>query len=222
MRNREHMTTSSTRYARIAAIAALVASIGDLLLLYVANSLRSELGLVSIGEGWLWLGGAFGVIAIPFYALGYRSASHLVAPTSVRAAQALFVTGSTGGFVGAVIHGITTVHISGELEAGVSGGDPMASLLSSGGRLVWLWGIATIAVIVASVLFAWFVARGNTAAPRGAAVANPVLVTIVLAALGSPFVFGRAFLTPAAPNIAHLVFFLVCAHVSSSQVTDSE
>jgi len=207
---------SPARHAQVAALAALVASAGDLLLLYVANSQRHELGLPRAGPAWLWPGGALGVVAIPFYALGYRSASRLVAAVSVRAARALFVAGAAGALIGAVIHGLTAAHISGELDAAAPGRDPLTSLVDWGPVLFTLWGLAALLVLVASALFAWFVGRGTTAAPRRAALANPALLTIALAAVGLPFVLLRSFLTPAAPNIAHLIFFLVCSRLPRS------
>ena len=121
---------SPSRHAHVAAFAALVASAGDLLLLYVANAQRDELGLPQAGRAWLWLGGTIGVVASPFYALGYRSASRLMAAVSLRAAQAVFVAGTAGALLGSVIHGVTAVHISAELDARAPGRDPLESLLS--------------------------------------------------------------------------------------------
>lgn len=205
--------TSPAHQARVAALAALVASAGDFLLLYVANAQRHELGLPEPGRAWLWLGGALGVVAIPFYALGYRSASHLVATASLGGARALFLTGAAGALFGAVIHGLTTAHIHAELDAAVPGRDPLASLVDSGPLLLTLWGLAAFLVVIASSVFLCFVGRGTSAAPRGAALANPAFLTIALAAVGLPSVLLRSFLTPAAPNLAHLVFFAVCSRL---------
>ena len=208
------IVNASSRHARIAALAALVATVGDLILLYVANASREELGLPRAGASWLWLGGALGVAAIPFCALGYWSASRVVDGASVRGARALFVSGAAGAVLGSIIHGLTAVEIAAHLDAGDPGSDPLASLAAGGPALPVLWALASLLVLVASVLFAWFVGRGSTAAPRCAAVANPALVTLVLAASGLPFLFLRSFLTPAAPNLAHLVFFAVCSRIA--------
>jgi hypothetical protein len=204
---------SLARDAQLAAFAALAASAGDLLLLYVANAQRDDLGLPQAGRAWLWLGGTMGVVAIPFYALGYRSASHLVAAVSVRGAQAVFVAGAAGALLGSVIHGLTAAHISTQLDAAAPGRDPLESLVGGDPLLLTLWGLAALLVVVASALFGWFVARGGTVAPRRAALANPAFATIALAAAGLPSILLRAFLIPAAPNIAHLIFFAVCARV---------
>jgi hypothetical protein len=88
--------------------------------------------------------------------------------------------------------------------------------VSSGPLLPTLWALAALLVLVASALFLWFVGRGTTVAPRRAAFANPALATIALAAAGLPSVLLRSFLVPAAPNIAHLIFFVVCSRVLRS------
>jgi hypothetical protein len=207
---------SPARQAELAAGAALVASAGDLLLLYVANAQRAEAGLPEAGEAPLWIGGALGVVAIPFYALGYLAASRVVAGVSARASRALLAAGAAVALLGSVIHGLTAVHISAEVAAAAPVRDPLALLVGSDPLLLVLWCLAALAVAGASALFAWSVARGGTLAPRGAALANPALVTIALAALGMPSVLLRAFLTPAAPNLAHFVFFFVCSRVLRS------
>lgn len=204
------MQVSSARHAQAAAIAALAASTGDFLLLYVGNAQRSEVGLPEVGRSWLWIGGVIGVVTIPFYALGYRSASRLVAPASPRAAQALFAMGAAAAFLGAIIHALTAAYIGAQLDLGASAHEPLTSLASYP-LLLTLWCIAALLVVTASALFLWFVARGMTEAPRVAALFNPAFVTLAIAVAGLPLVLLRAFLVPAAPNLAHLVFFTVLA-----------
>jgi hypothetical protein len=206
--------SSPARDIRVAALAALVASLGDLLLLYVANSQRPELGLPQVGRAWLWLGASLGVVALPIYAIGYRCASRLVAAASERAARTLFVSGTAGALIGAAIHGLTAAYIDRDLDAAAAGRDPLTSMLDWGPALLSLWALAGLLVLAASALFAWFVGGGRTRAPRCAALANPALLTIALSTAGLPFVLLRAFLTPAAPNLAHLIFFVVCARIS--------
>jgi hypothetical protein len=46
---------SPAYHARVAALAALVASVGDFLLLYIASSSGAELGLPHLGRAWLWV-----------------------------------------------------------------------------------------------------------------------------------------------------------------------
>lgn len=204
---------SPARQACVAVVAASMASVGDLLLLHVANAHRSELGLPGGGRAWLWLGGAIGVLAIPFYAVGYRAASSLVAAASTRAAHWLFLAGAVGAVLGSVIHGLTAAQISVQLDAATPAGDPLALLVSGGPLLLALWSLAALLVVVASALFFWFVNRGSTVAPRSAGLSNPALLTVALATAGLPHPLLRSFLTPAAPNIAHLLFFAVCYRV---------
>ncbi len=197
----------------VAGVAASIATAGDLLLLYVANAQRPELGLPEAGRAWLWLGGTLGVFAIPVYAVGYRSASRLVAVASVRGARAVFVAGALAALLGSAIHGLTAAQIAAQLDAPAPGLDPVTATLSGGPVLLVLWGVAALAVAVASASFFWSVARGATSAPRSAALANPALVTLALAAAALPSTLLRSFLAPAAPNLAHLVFFVVCSRV---------
>ena len=54
----------------LAAVAALAASAGDLLLLWVASAGRTELGLPAPLPGALLAGHLLGVFAIPLYGVG--------------------------------------------------------------------------------------------------------------------------------------------------------
>ena len=47
--------------------------------------------------------------------------------------------------------------------------------------------------------------------PRWLAFANPALLTLGIVFLGAASAVGRAFLVPAAPNVAHVVFFVLAA-----------
>lgn len=203
---------STSTSARIAALAAFIASTGDFLLLYIGNSQRAELALPQISEGWLWLGAMLGVLAIPFYALGYRAVSEWLAPLSRRAAQALSVSGVIGSLLGAVIHALTAAYIGASLHRGIVHDDPLNAILRSGPLLVSLWGLAAILVVFASLLFVWYIASGRTTAPRALALANPAFLTLALGIAGFPSILLRAFLTPAAPNLAHVIFFALCSY----------
>ena len=196
--------------ALIAALAALTATIGDLLMLYVSNSRRPELSLPAMPAASLWVGGVLGVLAIPFYALGYHSASRMVEAVSRGAARGVFWLGSMGALLGAVIHGLTAVQIHADLDAGVAAQDPFSSVASWGTTIVALWALAAASVLLASGLFGWFVSRGRDSTPLLVGFANPALVTAALAGVGMATPLLRSFLVPAAPNLAHLVFFGAC------------
>jgi hypothetical protein len=198
--------------ARLAAWAALAATLGDLLMLWVGNASRPELGLPSPPAATLAVGAALGVLGIPLYALGYRAAARLVAKRSVPAGLVLSAAGFTMALLGAVIHGYTGWLIAGA-QPGTVAAAPVDAIVASGPLLVGLWIAAGVAVLVASLVFAWHAIRQGTGALRTAGVLNPavltVLLAVVLAGVASPLL--QAFLLPAAPNVAHLAFFLLLA-----------
>jgi hypothetical protein len=193
-----------------AALAAFTATLGDLLMLYVSNSRRPELSLPALPAASLWVGAALGVLAIPFYALGYHSASRMVGAVSRAAARAVFSLGGIGALLGAVIHGLTALQIHADFEAGIAAQDPLSSVASWGPTILVLWALAAVSVLLASVLFGWFVTRGGGSAPRLVGLANPALVTAALVGVGMLTPLLRSFLIPSAPNVAHVVFFGAC------------
>lgn len=197
--------------ALIAALAALTATVGDLLMLYVSNSRRPELSLPPIPAASLQVGGVLGVLAIPLYAVGYHSASRIVEAASRGASRAVFWLGSIGAVLGALIHGLTAIQIHADLEAGAIARDPLSSVASWGPTILVLWGLAAASVLVASFLFGWLATRGSDSTRRLVGLANPALVTVVLMIVAMTTPLLRSFLAPAAPNLAHVVFFGACA-----------
>jgi hypothetical protein len=188
--------------ARVATLAAVVATAGDLLLLWAANGGRPALRAV-------WLGGALGVLGIPLYALGYGAAGGLLArPASGRLVRA---AGAGAALLGAIIHGLTARLVAADLDAAGPRRDPIAAVAASGLTLPLLWAVSAVLVAWASIVFARDVARGASALPRWAAWTTPALLTVGLALAGLPTAALRAFLTPAAPNLAHVGFFAVLA-----------
>jgi hypothetical protein len=189
----------------IAAAAAAIATVGDLLMLWVANALRPELRLSTPSPGLLQLGALLGVTAIPLYGIGWAAAAARAAPALGRAAPWVMLAGGIGAVVGAYIHAATAWLIEGQMRSGTPAGAPLESVLDAGAGLVVPWGVATVAALVASGAIAWAARRGVV--PRGWIVANPAVATVLVAAVGAASELGRAFLVPAAPNVAHLVFF---------------
>jgi hypothetical protein len=188
----------------------LVATAGDLLMLYVVNSRRPELFLPTAPPSFLWLGGALGVVAIPFYALGYHAASRSFAATEKGAARVVLVTGMLTALLGAVIHGLTAAGLASEVEAGLPGRDPLRAVASGGPLLLTLWAIGSVLGTCASVAFARTVGRGRSRLLPAVAWANPIVLMLVIGLAGLPVAVLRAFLTPAAPNVAHVLFFAAC------------
>jgi hypothetical protein len=193
--------------ALFAVLAAFTATLGDLLMLYVSNSRRPELLLPALPEACLWVGAVLGVLGIPFYALGYYAASR---KSPHGAARAVFLLGSLGALLGAVIHGITALKIHADLEAGAAPQDPLSLVASWRPTILVLWALAAVLVLTASVLFGWFVTHKGGSAPQIVGLANPALVTIALIAVGISTPLLQSFLIPSAPNLAHLVFFGAC------------
>jgi hypothetical protein len=196
--------------ALIAALAAITATLGDLLMLYVSNSRRPELLLPALPAACLWVGAVLGVLGIPFYALGYHAASRILGAVSQGAARAVFLLGSLGALVGVLIHAGTALHIHTELETGAAARDPLSSVASWGPTMLALWALAAALVLSASALFGWFVTRGGSSAPPLVGLANPALVTAALVGVGMSTPLLQSFLIPSAPNVAHVVFFGAC------------
>lgn len=154
----------------------------------------------------LALGAVLGVAGIPLYALGYFAAAREVCANAPAAAKLVRGAGVAGAGLGAVIHGATAATIYQQLGAGPSAAPAMGPLesVALSPVLVALWGAATLAVAAAAVgvMFCTLRSRNNFWA-----LTNPLTATLALSALGSSFELGRWFLMPAAPNLAHLLFF---------------
>lgn len=191
----------------LACLAAVAASIGDLLMLYVANSLRPELGLATPGPAVLWVGGLLGVAGIPLYAVGYRAASRAASDGSLGVARLIFLAGAGASGVGALIHGLTAFLIHSEVGSVEPGRSPLEAIASWGPGLVVLWSLACLLVVVASLAILRAGLARSSGLPRWWGWLNPAFATIAIAAVASGSELGRSFVVPAAPNLAHLVFF---------------
>lgn len=191
----------------VAAAAAVVASIGDLLMLWVANALRPGSGVPSPPPGALGLGAALGVAAIPLYALGYAAAAARARPALGSGAGGVMLAGGLGAVLGAYIHVATAWLIEDQMRgAGTTPvGSPLEGVMLAGGALTLPWAAAALLVTLASAALAY--AAGRAAVPRVWLIANPAVATMLLAATGAATELGRAFIVPAAPNLAHVVFF---------------
>lgn len=176
-------------------------------MLWVANAGRPELGLPAPPGPTLVTGMLAGVLAIPLYAVGYAGAARLLGPAHPRAARAVARLGAAGAAIGGAVHGITGVWIHADRISGAAPGDPAEAVLRAGAFLVPLWALVGAALAAGSALFARAVARGDTALPRGLALATPLVLTVICAGAGATSDLGRAFLVPAGPNLAHVVFF---------------
>jgi len=178
----------------IATLAAVAASCGDLLLLWVAAG----------GErGWLIIGNYLGVLFIPLYALGYRVVSELL---NVRA---IFWIGAYASAIGAAIHGVTAVTILSAASTNASAG-PFASLVPILPYLIPLWVLVAALSIVGSLLQVRAV-RADARLPRWFAWVNPLALTVAIAGIGAAFDSLAQYVVPAAPNLAHVFYFAAVA-----------
>src|SRR5262245_58878690 len=124
MSERGHGNGPRKTLTALACAAAIAASLGDLLLLWVANSLRPELGLPPPSALALPIGALLGVAAIPLYGLGYAAVARALRPSSPTLARIVLVCGVGGGAVGAVIHGLTALAIRAGVDSGASAAPP--------------------------------------------------------------------------------------------------
>jgi hypothetical protein len=197
-------TRPAIRRAGIAAtVAALLATLGDLVLLWVSYAASGAFPIATPPAGVLMPATWIGAVAILGYVAGYWQAACGLVPAGERLARAVFLAGAAMAGVGAVIHAMTGLAVHDEL---LRGGDVSPARMVGAQLPLWLVGLACGGV--AGGLFAAAVLRRPTAYPRWMAAANPFVLPPVIAAVAAPF--GprvRAFVVPAAPNIAHALFF---------------
>lgn len=203
--------------ARVAVVAAALASVGDLLLLWVATTARGAGSDVLLA--WMLLAGHhLGVLAIPFYALGYWRVSTAI--TRPELARLVLAAGALGSALGAAIHGITGIAIAAERTqvratppvpaapfAGMAGADVITPYAEF---LVPLWIVVGVALIAGSLAFTIAVASGASHYRRWIAALSPAALIVLIGVVGG-LLPGKSLIVPAAPNLAHLVFFALAA-----------
>lgn len=188
----------------VAVLAAMLASIGDILLLH-NGMLRAE-GSAAVDAQTLIAGHYLGVLCIPFYAVGYWLVSRGLRP-SEGAARLVFLGGCYLGAIGAAIHGVTAVII----ETGPVGVEASPVTVPHAVYLFPLWLVLFAVSIAASAAYALAVLGGRTAFPRWAAAFNPVLIVLAMIAASLPFPALAAYTVPASANLAHILFFGLAA-----------
>jgi len=195
----------------IASSAAVVASMGDLLLLWVAAATQPALGLPSPPPSALIVGHFAGVLAIPLYGLGWVALARPMAIAQPRAAGLVRAAGVYGSALGAAIHGTTAAVLA--AERGMAGVtiDAMAMVGRWAMLLLPLWALASVLIAAASFLWGRAALDDQAGVPRWTAWTNPVIGTLAIAVLGGATPLGRALLVPAAPNLACVVFFVIVA-----------
>jgi hypothetical protein len=195
----------------IGLVAALAATVGDLLLLATSNAPRPGFEwLPPASEAALVVGTYLGVVALPLYGLGYRE---VAARCDARVRRSIVALGTAGGVLGGTTHGLTGLVIHVEQTGGAAAVDPVTLIGRYGAYLLPLWTTITCLSVVGAGVYFITVLAGRSSLPRWMALANPVALTLALVAIGQGSTTGEAFLVPAAPNVAHVLFFgLVAAH----------
>lgn len=201
-----------------AVIGAIVASVGDLALLWVAWAADGRLGVPAPPAGTLIVGHYAGIIGIPLYALGYTALADGVRATAARAAVWIGRLGWIGAVVGAVVHGLTGALTAVALRTGAPTAPDAMAAIPEAAMLFPLWGVVGAVSTIGSVLFATVVARGGTRFPRWMAACNPLVVTLAIAAASVPVPTAAAFVVPAAPNLAHVVVFTLALLIRDGRV----
>jgi hypothetical protein len=197
-------TPAALRRAGIVAIAAaVVATLSDLALLWASFARAGALGLPAPPARLLTPATYVGALAILCYAVGYWQAACGLLRAGEPLARRVFLFGAAVAGIGAIIHGMTGLGIRCESALG---GDPSPMRAIVALLPLWLLGVAC--GVIGTALYAWAILRHATAYPQWMAAANPTVLPVALAALAmlcGPRV--RSFVVPAAPNIAHVVFF---------------
>ncbi len=188
----------------VAVLAAMLASIGDILLLH-NGMLRAE-GSAAVDAQTLIAGHYLGVLCIPFYAVGYWLVSRGLRP-SEGAARLVFLGGCYLGAIGAAIHGVTAVII----ETGPVGVEASPVTVPHAVYLFPLWLVLFAVSIAASAAYALAVLGGRTAFPRWAAAFNPAFIVLAMIVASLPFPALAAYTVPASANLAHILFFGLAA-----------
>jgi hypothetical protein len=90
---------------------------------------------------------------------------------------------------------------------GGSGGSSVSTLRPYAAYLAPLWVLVLALMVAGSAVFAFAVLRRETRFPRWIAAFSPIVLVTVCTVVSLPSQVLRAFLLPAGPNLAHLIFF---------------
>lgn len=205
--------SSKTKFG-IASASAMIATVSDFLMLFVTNALRSDLHFPQPPQYTLLVGGLLGVITIPFYALGYSATADAIKPSSATGSKIIFACGIGIAALGAIIHGLTALSIHAAMISGLPSYSPAEALAHSGWGLLTAWIAAAFLTLAASFAMASVDVFHPCGLPFRLALVNPTTIIIFVSIVSFSWEIGRSFLLPAAPNIAHAIFFIFLIFVS--------
>lgn len=212
------------KYALVlATLASFSATVGDFLMLYVVNAGGEVFHLPPPGTAVLTVGYFLGVFTIPLYGVGFWAVARILATGTPFAGRVVLVSGVIMGVFGGIIHGVTGISIEAQVRAGGIMKEPIEAIFDYGVFLLPLWGVASILSCTGSVGFAAGVASGKSILPRFISIFNPVVLTACVGLAGSATPMLRAFLIPASPNVAHVIFFgLITTMVFTGDLTGAD
>jgi len=190
---------------RVSVIAAVLATAGDLLLLWNANAYIPDLALASPPIYTLFLGHYLGITGLALLGLGYLAIGREALQLNRKWAMVLIVTAIIFSIVGPLIHGMTSTFIYFGSAGTQEGNSAMEGILESGLLLLPLWGIGLIDMTLLSI------ACAKLAGNRWLAVLNPIVLTLIIGSLAMIDDHLAAFGQPASVNIAHLIFLTFVA-----------
>src|SRR5512139_1046831 len=196
----------------VASVAAVAATGGDFMLLRVGNAIRSDIQLQQPPAIVLTLGGLLGCLFIPLYAFGYSALARVIGSTQPMPAQIVRIGGIAFAALGAFIHGLTWSTIRDSAPAASGSTTPLDAIAATGGMLLTAWIAASLLLLIVAMAIAWSGLLRPRAIPVWLASFNPIVVTLLIGALGAATEFGRSYLVPAAPNLAHIAFFVAALY----------
>lgn len=204
--------TAPSTMLGIAALSALAAALGDAMMLGIA------FGHVSIDSSLastqLLVGSALGLL-IPVYFLGYRALADAYAFPQ-RGVFLFFAAIVAGG--GALTHVLTGLDIHLALASGARTRLP-SEAFAEPSLLMVCASASAVACLAASIFIVVTDVRMRPRSMRPIPFFNPVLGTILLTAISIPMGTAGAYLGPAAPNLAHFLFFVVGRYAIASAST---
>jgi hypothetical protein len=185
-----------------AALAGIVASVGDYLMLSMVVA-RSQ-GDTTFHPPMLVWAHYLGVFAIPWYMAGYWSLASALG-IARGWARGLFLTGSYAAGLGGVIHGVSGVLIE-------TGGPGPADSFSPADvphaiYVVPLWIAVGLLFAAASACYAVAVRRTRDPLPRWAAWLNPLTLSVAIVLAAAPFPRLAPWIGAMSANLVHAMFF---------------
>lgn len=194
------MTFDTREGLKVAFVGALVATSGDVLLLYVSS--RASVFSGAHVPTLLLVGSVLGVLGIACYAFGYRARAMLASPgTGTRWTKGVEYGGTLFAAWGSTVHAATGLLIAAN-PSRETGLDPYHAILQSGPIVLSLWALASIAFLATTLPELKLCLGWSQRA------VNPLVLTltiVVVSELFPPFI--RNIIGPASVNAAHVFFF---------------